>query len=515
MAFAEPITIKDALARVAKRDFVLPAIQREFVWKQEQIARLFDSLMQGYPIGSFLFWQIDPEHTQDYQFYGFVRDYHEKDGRHCPPADVVPHAPVTAILDGQQRLTALYIGLYGSHALKEPRKHWNNPDAFVTKRLYLNLLQGADEDNELGMHFDFRFLSDAQAKRRSADQHWFPVSHVRQFTEVADVQEYVFDEDLNQTREPMRMLSKLFQVIQIEKPISYFQERDQDLDKVLNIFIRTNEGGTPLSYSDLLLSIAVAQWRSLDARQEIHALVDELNQTRPGFNLSKDFVLKAGLMLADIASVGFKVSNFTQENMARLEQVWPEVKRALQTTVQLVSSFGFSGQTLSADSALLPLAYYAYHQGLDTVYIFAQREAQDRETIRRWLIRTLLKSGVWGSGLDTLLTLMRQTIQEHGASRFPIEEIEAAMARRGRTLSFENEEIDDLLTSRYGDRRTFALLSLLYPFIDLRNEFHVDHVFPKKTFDRRQLLKAGIAEEDVEELKGLADHLPNLQLLEG
>jgi hypothetical protein len=97
------------------------------------------------------------------------------------------------------------------------------------------------------------------------------------------------------------------------------------------------------TYSDLLLSIAVAQWTKVDARSEIHKLVDELNRIGAGFDLSQDFVLKAGLMLADIASVGFKVENFTRPNMAVLEANWPNIRAALARTVELAASFGLNG----------------------------------------------------------------------------------------------------------------------------------------------------------------------------
>jgi hypothetical protein len=111
-------------------------------------------------------------------------------------------------------------------------------------------------------------------------------------------------------------LHRLYDVVHTAPILTFYTEKSQELERVLRIFIRMNSGGTVLSYSDLLLSIAVAQWSKLDARQEIHGLVDELNKIGSGFNLSKDFVLKAGLMLADIASVGFKVENFNRENMA-------------------------------------------------------------------------------------------------------------------------------------------------------------------------------------------------------
>ena len=134
----------------------------------------------------------------------------------------------------------------------------------------------------------------------------------------------------------------------------------RELEKVLQIFIRTNSGGTFLSYSDLLLSVAVAQWDDYDAREEIHRLVDELNKVGNGFTFSKDLVLKAGLMLSDIGNVGFKVENFNRENMDIFEGKWEDIKRALTLTVQLVSSFGFSGQSLRAANAILPIAYYLY-----------------------------------------------------------------------------------------------------------------------------------------------------------
>jgi uncharacterized protein with ParB-like and HNH nuclease domain len=84
MAFQTPLTIRRTLEHVQRHEFVLPSIQREFVWSPVQICRLFDSLMQGYPIGSFLFWKIEKENVRDYKFYDFVLHYHERDNPHCP-----------------------------------------------------------------------------------------------------------------------------------------------------------------------------------------------------------------------------------------------------------------------------------------------------------------------------------------------------------------------------------------------------------------------------------------------
>ena len=141
-------TIKKTLDIIQRHELVLPAIQREFVWRPDQIYRLFDSLMQGYPFGTFLYWQVDPENSGEFKFYDFVLDYHQRDNPHCPPLPDMPNQRLTAVLDGQQRLTALNIGLRGSMAWKLPRLRWTTLHAFPKRRLYLDLLWEPDEDEE-------------------------------------------------------------------------------------------------------------------------------------------------------------------------------------------------------------------------------------------------------------------------------------------------------------------------------------------------------------------------------
>ena len=247
----------------------------------------------------------------------------------------------------------------------------------------------------------------------------------------------------------------------------------------------------------------------------IHRLVDDLNHIGSGFNLSKDFVLKAGLMLADIASVGFKVENFIRANMRTLEAVWTDVRRACVLTVELISSFGFAEQTLRADSALLPIAYYLYKHNPPDNWLSHKDYKEDREKIRIWLIRSLLKSsGIWGSGLDTFLTALREVISKN-SENFPLDKLERVMAARGKSLVFGPEEIEDLLEMEYGDRRMFPLLSLLDSFVDVRQLHHIDHFFPKSRLQKKRLEKLGCNEGYIADCLNARDRLGNLQLLEG
>jgi hypothetical protein len=516
------LTIKDALEAVSKNLYVLPAIQREFVWKPDQICRLFDSLMQGYPFGTFLFWKVEPEKSAQFKFYGFVQNYHERDAAHCPELGTLPNRELTAVLDGQQRLTALNIGLRGSMALKEPNKWRTNPNAFPKKLLFLDLLAARGEDEE-GEAYSFWFL---ESEKAAADQAalWYPAADILSVPNISKLSQWLYGQfqsrqlgtsDGELFNRASDTLHRLYEVVHTAPNLTFYTEKSQELDRVLRIFIRMNAGGTVLSYSDLLLSIAVAQWSKLDARQEIHGLVDEVNRIGSGFNLSKDFVLKAGLMLADIASVGFKVENFNHANMGTLEQVWADARRAIVLTVELAASFGLSEQTLRADSALLPVAYYLFKRKPPHNWLSHPSFAEDRDTIRSWLIRSLLKSsGIWGSGLDTLLTALRGVIRE-SHTQFPAEQLEQVMAGTGKSLVFGPEEIDDLLDTEYGDRRVFPLLSLLYPFIDVRQLHHLDHVFPKSQLQRRRLEKIGCGTAVIEDCLSARDKLANLQLLEG
>lgn len=515
MTFQTPITIATALERIQGHEYVLPAIQREFVWDTDQVSRLFDSLMRGYPIGSFLFWQVKEETTREFVFYDFIRNYHELKAPHCPRLDLPGTRPVTAILDGQQRLTALNIGLRGTHAEKQPRKWRTSFDAYPVKRLHLNIAAAADE-NELGMEYDFRFLTDKQAQSdNDGGSWWFPVGKIMNFDDATAIFEYVQEAGLATSKQAFKYLNRLHSVVTAERLINYYEEESQDLDKVLNIFIRVNSAGEPLSYSDLLLSIATAQWTDRDAREAIHALVDELNQSPQDFAFSKDLVLKAGLVMCDIGDIRFKVTNFNRTNMAALEASWDTLSMRLRLAARLLSEFGFSDQTLAADSVLVPVAYYVHRRGASESYLNAVQYRDDREAVRRWVIRSLLKSGVWGSGLDTLLLAIRRAIKDGNGDAFPSSAIETAMATRGKALAFQPEEIQDLAETPYGNRKAFAILSLLYPGVSPRNSIHEDHVFPRSLFTKRRLIAAGVAADQVEDYRRRVDSLPNLQLLEG
>jgi hypothetical protein len=509
MSFQPAISVQKAVEQIHARKYLLPAIQREFVWHPWQIEQLFDSLLRGYPIGSFLFWKVDKTHSLQYQFYEFLKDVHVRDAHHNPKAHVVGDEDFTAILDGQQRLTSLYVGLRGSYTSKEKYGHWGNDASFSKRRLYLNLLRApADEDRK----YDFQFLTDKEvAEDTGPESHWFLAGKVLDFKDYSDGFQYLITHQIATTHSNASM-SKLWESVRFAGVITHFLEETQDLDKVLDIFIRVNSGGTKLSYSDLLLSTATAQWKKIDAREAIHGLVEELNLVNR-FHFDKDFVLKACLVLGGIPDIRYKVTNFTRENMEKIEGAWQDIAGALRQAVALVRSFGFEGQTLTSSNAVIPIAYYLFRRGIPAGYVDAAKFRDDREAIRQWLSRCLLR-GVFGGQADRIHSAIRAVIDEKHDT-FPSDLIGQRMLEIGRSLRFQAEDIDALLLSKYQQKDTFALLALLTPSVDLRNLFHQDHLHAKSTFKRKTLEKAGVPSEDIEFCLTHYDYLPNLQLLDG
>ncbi len=527
--FQPPRTIHSVLEEIASQQLVLPAIQREFVWNEQKIAALFDSLMRGYPIGGFLFWRVSDATIKEHSFYGFIRDYDQRPPNNfCPRLhEIAPSDSRYAVLDGQQRLTSLNIGLRGSHTVKLPNKRWDNPDAFPKRYLYLDLRKADPDANQSGSEdetgetesFVFRFRTPEQATAENeAGRRWMRASDALELREMKDVIDYIGKTGIGTDADAMAILSRIHEVVHVRGVINPFVEPNQSIDRVMNIFIRVNAQGEPLSFADLLLSQAVAAWstheegEAVDAREEIRSFNEHLNRADHRFDFKRDQIMKACLVLTDATSVRFRIENFKREQMLRIRDLWPEIKRSLDLAASLLDQFGLTAVNLNARSVIHPLAYYIKHRGLDASYLTAKGSEADRDAIRRWVIRSLLRQGIWGSGLDTLLTRLRAAIRENGDAGFPVDAIEQTMGEIGKSLAFDEAAVDGLLQLRYQDRNCFPLLSLIYPSGDTLLR-HVDHVYPQSAFTRAKLEKLGMTGEQAEWMLTASQAIPNLQLL--
>lgn len=177
----EKKSIRAIIDDVNSRRVYLPAIQRKYVWGDSQITRLMDSIMLGYPIGTFLFWKVKKTivNQKEYSMYEFIKDYHDRD-MYKNPAAAQPFPvgsgdeTIWAVLDGQQRLTSLYIALQGSMSRKLPNKRWKNDDAFPKKELYFDLHSEKTDDEDIS--YEFRFLTAEEAAKNKDDKLYVAVS---------------------------------------------------------------------------------------------------------------------------------------------------------------------------------------------------------------------------------------------------------------------------------------------------------------------------------------------------
>lgn len=353
--------------------------------------------------------------------------------------------------------------------------HTSNPKAYPSRQLFLDLSTVKEDASADEAMYDFQFLSKEElTDREKGGGVWFPVKDAREFDPTkTDVFDHLHERNLSGDKTAHATLHRLTQLIHLQEVISYYLEKSNDLDRVLNIFIRVNSGGTQLSYSDLLLSVATAKWSQRDARKEINDLVDQINDVGQKFTFSKDRVLKASLLLGDFADIKFKAANFKLDNMLQIEKQWDSISGSLLVSAQLLSSFGLSSETLTAENVLLPVAYYIQHRKLDDSFLLSKDYAKDRATIRLWVFKSLLRTGFWTGAVDTILVTARDMIREHGTAGFPDDQIEEALrAKTGKSLAFEDEEIEDLLDTTYNKRKTVLLLTLLFPWIEMNQAYH-------------------------------------------
>jgi len=503
--------------------FFLPAIQREFVWSPDQICQLFDSIMRGYPISSFLYWQLDENNRDKWEAYKFI-DHAEHGGTHNVIAHTDGVHDLTLILDGQQRFTSLLVGLKGAYTVKKKHKRKNNPNAYSKQFLYLNLfkdpkLDEDDDNNEL--RYDFCFFESQPSE--SDKKYWYKVGRILDFDSKDDFDDYVdnLEEELpdsvskRQIKVFKNNLSRLRKVVHEDEVIAYYTELDQDYDRVLDIFIRANEGGTKLSKSDLLLSMVISKWEGVNAREEIFGFVDRLNKDLTRKNdFHKDFIMKACLVLTDLP-VAYKVKNFTNNNLALIQSRWEDIKNAIEKSVDLINIFGIDEDTLTSANTLIPIIYYFFKKpDIDFRRSTTPFAIHTSAEIRRWLSIALLNN-VFSGQSDNMLRDVRKAVQDNlHRDDFPADKINETISKSGRTAYFDDYAIDSFLELTYHKPVTFLALSLLYEENAWGTmQFHKDHIFPQDTFKGKNLEDRGFDSDVCLKFVNLKDNIGNLTLL--
>ena len=519
----DTISINDALKSI-NHTFLLPAIQRKFVWKSEQIEKLFDSIMQGYPINTFMFWKItDKGIKNDHKFYDFLLHYvehFEEDNKHH--ATDAQSDDFYAVIDGQQRLTSLYIGLKGTYAYKLPRVWYINcPENFPPRKLYLDLSgEYQDVNDERTMKYNFKFLTKAEYEKsiEKGDFEWFDLHNLYRFIDENEFLEFVYSQDWKNKPFAKKALPMLYRRIFSEQLITYYLEDLQEIDKVLDIFIRTNRGGEPLSYSNLLMSFVTAYWKE-DTRTEFQRLCEQVFAIgNPGFMIDSDFILKTCLVLFS-KDIKFRLNNFKTEVVSEIENNWNRISKCIREAFRLIESWGFNFSNMKARNAVIPIVYYIYQHNVEkTINDNPLMHKEVKDVMRKWFCISLLRH-VFGGQSDYVLKGIRDELDKHASeNRFPFNEIkEAFKGNQAKSLSFNEEVIDGLLSLHKDDPSCYPVMALIYSHFEFGNQaYHKDHLHPAAYFVN--LKKEDWMSEEVFDFYKDSknwDTIPNLQLLNG
>jgi uncharacterized protein with ParB-like and HNH nuclease domain len=498
------ITIKNAIDKIDAGDFLLPSIQRRFVWNTEQIELLFDSIMQDYPINTFMFWEVNSNDIKNqFRFYDFLKKYVEYKGGNNEERKTKGYKNFDAVIDGQQRLNSLYIGLKGSYAYRQyvyrKKNYYNNESNFPTRKLYLDLLNPMIND-EQKRNYDFRFLIhndhkkeneqktkqiiDENGNQETVNCYWYEVGNILEHKNESSVVSFLAKENLGFEGFAFETLLKFYKLVNEKPIINYFLEKEQDFDKILYEFIRTNSGGTKLSFADLLMSIITATWEmgqsTKGAREELDEVVREVREL--GFEIDQDFVLKTCLVLIS-SDIRFALKNFGAETIANIKTEWSKITLSIKASFELIKSLSFNNQSLRAKNAAIPVIYYLYITDFYKDINKENKHKENKELIKSFLHISLLNK-LFGGSSDGFIVKLKKTIFENKTHNFPLQEIKEAFKGTNRSFNIDDEKLNSILRTSYDSLDSFYVLSLLFPKFNF--EFknpNIDHLYPKSKFN--------------------------------
>ena len=385
-------SIQELLNQIGRDEILLPEFQRGYVWNKEQVRGLVRSLYRKHPTGHLLVW----------------RTYKPSLGR-GETADSDGHSLM--LLDGQQRLTTLYVLFRG-----EPPRFYEGEELFFD--LYFNVQTE-----------EFRFWQKTRMERNPA---WISVHEFLSET-LARLLERLPTLDAERQQILQANLARLSKLDQIR---SYVYTVDQvtgdefGLDEVVEIFNRVNRAGTPLTKADLALAHVCSIWP--EARDEMRVFRAEMEGQ--GFGVDFDFLVRC---LAAVATGSVLLEgSFVRTPADALKRAWVEMQSAFRHLVGVLRHEAFIDglDDLPTHNVLVPA----------TVYLARRGGHFPTDAVRRRFIRWLYLAGLWTrySG-STETKLQKDVAMVTGRDVDPTHELEEAILRERGRIVLEAADLAD------------------------------------------------------------------------
>jgi len=485
----QDISIK-ALINEINSKYFLPEIQRPFVWKnnknefEEKVFSLFDSILRGFPIGTFLFWCVDKERIESdnldlLNFLTVSNENNEKLHSISPDKDYI------LVLDGQQRITILNLVFNGVFRDQ-------NKKTIRNRNLYFNLLTNFENDSDTNQqYYEFKFFDESNGEFYLDNESiWIKVKEIINISSLAETRKKIL-KNYPQFSDDETVIEKNLETIKNsinESNLSFYQinKQTQD-DEALEIFVRVNSKGVVLSYSDLLFSKIKHYWNKEDkesARTIFESFLngdtnkDEIqgiNRYGEGFNFSNDFILKTSLVLLD-KEVKYRLKNFNDENISILKKEWNNISKSIQKVIKFLPNIGItSSKFLRSANTLIPVIYHVYKNSLFT-YDLEENTFPNKYSYAQFIYVCLLNR-IFGGQSDQALKESRTVIQNNKSGLFPLSDLLQSLAKK-RTI-VQNEFIGELLDDVvYKTDRSRIVFKILFRN-NVDDESQEDHIFPK------------------------------------
>ena len=385
-------SIQDLLNQIGRDEILLPEFQRGYVWNKDQVRGLVRSLYRKHPTGHLLVWRTYKP--------SLIRGETAAGDGHS-----------LMLLDGQQRLTTLYVLFRG----KAPA-FYEGEELFFD--LYFNVQTG-----------EFRFWQKTLMEKNPA---WIGV-HEFLAESLNGLLERLPTLDAERQQVLQANLARLSRLDQIRNYVYTVDQVTGDefgVDEVVEIFNRVNRAGTPLTKADLALAHVCSIWP--EARGEMRAFRAEMDGH--GFGVDFDFLVR-GLAAVATGSVLLEGS-FVRTPAADLQRAWVEVQSAFRHLAGVLRHEAFIDglDDLPTHNVLVPA----------TVYLARHDGQFPNDAVRRRFIRWLYLAGLWTRYSGSTETKLQQDVAlVSGRDVDPTHELEEAILRERGRIVLEAADLAD------------------------------------------------------------------------
>ena len=306
------------IADIERGDIKIPQFQREFVWDIEKSAKLIDSILKGFPIGSFILWRTN---DQLRSVRGLGRgDFPARSGEN-----------VNYVLDGQQRLTSIYCCLTGAKIYKEIGKESDY------SAIYANL--DADESSVVASHF-----TDPPSSE--------------QYIKIVDLLSVNFELIAKYTAERRAKIQSYYSTIS-SYSFPIIEISDATIDVATEIFTRINLGGKPLTVFEIMVAKTYDESLDFDLSKKCQTLKSRLESINYE-TISETAFLQVG---AAIINNDITSKAILQINKAKFIELWPKISDAIERACEYLKSYNRIpvSQLLPYNAFVIPYAYFFFH----------------------------------------------------------------------------------------------------------------------------------------------------------